>query len=76
MILLSANALLSDDHLSPHNSGLEALIKVILFLQKFVTQDYILSQKETFLVTHRLRKCVQKYMASDPEEVGSGRNVA
>ena len=29
MILLSVNALLSDCHLSPHNSGLEALIKAI-----------------------------------------------
>jgi len=31
MILLSVNALLSDGHLSPHNSGLEALIKAIFF---------------------------------------------
>ena len=31
MILLSANALLSDGHLSPHNSGLEGLIKTIFF---------------------------------------------
>ena len=60
MILLSANALLSDGHLSPHNSGLEALIKTIFFLQRFVTQDYILSQKLTTLITHRLRKCVRK----------------
>ena len=34
MILLSANALLSDGHLSPHNSGLEALIKTIFFSTK------------------------------------------
>ena len=59
MILLSANTLLSDGHLSPHNSGPEALIKTIFFLQRFVTQDYILSQKLTTLVTHRLRKCVR-----------------
>ena len=60
MRLLSVNALLSDCHLSPHNSGLEALIKAIFFLKRFVTQDYILSQKITTLVTHRFRKCVRK----------------
>ena len=34
MILLSVNALLSDCHLSPHNSGLEALIKDDFFSTK------------------------------------------
>ena len=34
MILLSVNALLSDGHLSPHTSGLEALIKTIFFPTK------------------------------------------
>ena len=34
MILSSVNALLSDGHLSPHNSGLEALVKNDFFSTK------------------------------------------
>ena len=54
MILLSVNALLSDCHLSPHNSGLEALIKVIFFSTKvcgsgihFVAKNNYFSNTQT-----------------------------
>ena len=61
MILLSPNALLSDGHLSPHNSGLEALIKTIFFSTKvcdsglhFVAKSNYFSYTQTSQIRQKI----------------------